>query len=263
VYPPAQIPVWQQSVPWVELAAVEVAGVAPMPHPGGDRSSLGLPDGPRLALVFGEPHAAKDLATAVEAFDGLDGWHLVVAGRCADAIAASGTDVPTNVTLLAGPATEYTRKLLHHMCDAAILSFIPGHRYDSGTLADAIAVGLPVVVSTPSLAAGTVERFGVGVTFPAGDTGALTDALASLPTADAGAPDSGPFDKARSALSFTTLAGTYLAAAGLAVASVTEAGPHETRSTENRSTENRSTENRSTGTSSTGTGDKTGDQAPE
>jgi glycosyltransferase involved in cell wall biosynthesis len=224
VYPPAQMPVWQRAVPWVELAAVEVAGVAPMPNPGGDRASLGLPDGPSLALVFGEPHVLrKDLVTVVKAFDGLDHWHLVVAGRCADSIAATVTSLPANVTLLTGAATEHQRFLLHHLCDAAILSFVPGHRYDSGTLADAIAAGLPVVVSTPSLAADTVERFGVGTTFLAGDAHALGTALASLPTCDPAA-----FDAARQVLSFTTLAATYLQAAGLTNSETTGPAPGAT-----------------------------------
>lgn len=244
VYPASQIPLWQQTVPWVDVAAVEVAGVADMPRPAGDRANLGVPDGPRLALVFGEPHAAKDLATAVQAFEGFDGWHLLVAGRSADWIADwlanTGAALPANVTLLPGPATEHTRLLAHHLADAAILSFIPGHRYDSGTLADAIAVGLPVVVSTPSLAAGTVERFAIGATFPAGDATALAAALQALPTAgdptqtsDSAATSDPPatrsnfdagFDAARHTLSFTTLAGIYLDAAGL-VATTARADP--------------------------------------
>jgi glycosyltransferase involved in cell wall biosynthesis len=222
----------------VDVAAVEVAGVADMPRPTGDRASLGVPDDRRLALVFGEPHAAKDLATAVQAFEGLDSWHLLVAGRSAnwiaDWLATTGMSVPANVTLLPGPATEHIRLLAHHLADAAILSFIPGHRYDSGTLADAIAVGLPVVVSTPSLAAGTVERFAIGATFPAGDATALAAALQALPTAGDPTATSDPaeprlnfdagFDAARHALSFTTLAGIYLDAAGL-VATTDRAAP--------------------------------------
>jgi hypothetical protein len=93
---------------------------------------------------------------------------------------------------------------------------------------------VPVVVSTPSLAAGTVERFAIGATFPAGDATALAAVLEALPTAGDLTETSDPtatrsnfdagFDAARHALSFTTLAGIYLDAAGL-VATTARAVP--------------------------------------
>lgn len=74
-----------------------------------------------------------------------------------------------------------TRSLAFEAADIAVLSFVAGYRRNSGTFMDAMAHGVPVIVSSESLAADLTERYRVGTTFTAGDAGSLHGALGRVP----------------------------------------------------------------------------------
>ena len=82
-----------------------------------------------------------------------------------------------------GYATEQMRDLLYSAADLAVLSFVEGLDVDSGTLADAIAWGVPVVCSARSSPAALVSEYDVGVVFEPGDEAALIAAVRAAPAA--------------------------------------------------------------------------------
>ena len=190
---------WEETAPW--LRPVRFPFIAARRHdPIPDaRARRGLPADVPLALAFGQ-HPGKDPDVVWEAFTALPEWQLVVAGsRAADTYRAwaarAQPEGPTPI-LVDGFVDETTRAELHAAADLMVMSFRPDVRADSGNLVDAVSWGLPIVCSSPCPSADTVERYGLGRVFAAGDPAALAVAVRSAPRH----PDPDGLARARSEL---------------------------------------------------------------
>ena len=172
---------WHDVVPYLDAVTIPVAGtreIAPAPDA---RARLGLGDGDRVALLFGEP-VLKQRDVVLDAFDTLDDWTLAVGGPVADGIEPARHCHP-----FPGVVTDETRDLLFSAADLVVLSFPPAYRNNSGTLMDAISVGVPVVCSDDAAAAEIVTRFRLGTKFTNGDVVALAEAVRRTPATIAAA----------------------------------------------------------------------------
>ncbi len=218
---------WSADAPWGEPVALPIGVTGLVPSPGGvattaptaaDPFDPGLPDWVRRALCFGAPHRAKDPVTVWRAFRALPGWGLIVAGEGAAAAyrawAATepGPSGAPEAVLVDGYVDEATKHALYAAADLAVLAFRPDWWEDSGTLAEAIDHGLPVVCSDRSSPAEAVTRYGLGVVFRAGDPDALVAAVQGL----GAAPDPDGLARARADLAVGAVAEGWLAALGLA-----------------------------------------------
>jgi glycosyltransferase involved in cell wall biosynthesis len=174
---------WTLAAPFLDPAIGPTAGSRFREPLADARTQLGFDASESLALVYGFPHAEKDLAVVDRAFAGLEDWRLVVAGQKAVAyrklppIARVG---PSPI-LFPGHLDDATVGLLHSAADLAVLSFEPNYERESGTLLEAISWGLPVVCSGQSEPATAVARFHLGKLFEPGDAEALAHAVRSAP----------------------------------------------------------------------------------
>jgi glycosyltransferase involved in cell wall biosynthesis len=205
---------WMACAAWLEPCLVPFATVRerePIPEA---RVRLGLPPDKRVALLFGAPHGGKSPEVVWQAFSTLDEWVLVIGGGgAADAYREwelTNGRCTNRPILIEGYTDESTKNLLHAAADLVILSYKPGHHIDSGTIADVIAWGLPVVCSAGCAAAELVEEHGLGPTFDPSDVDSLVVAVRSLPAA----PDQRGLATAREALSARRLAEASLKALG-------------------------------------------------
>jgi hypothetical protein len=202
---PLWLPGWRASAAYLDPVVLPIAGTRSFVRQPHAKTDLGLPEGRRCALLFGS-EASKDLNAVLEAFDGVDGWTLIVAGRVADEITETHTTRRDLVTL-PGYVDDATRDLLLSAADLIVLSFEPGHRRNSGTLMDAISAEVPVLCSSGSAASELVERFRLGETFTPGDASSLAAKVVALPR------ESPPgFGDAQQALSNRNIAAQQLAA---------------------------------------------------
>jgi glycosyltransferase involved in cell wall biosynthesis len=168
--------------PELPAAVLAQSGTRPVPPlDGSARARLGLDPEVRVLLHFGASHGSRDANPVTAALARRDDWQLVIAGQLAaniDPSAYHGWSRPAVV--LAGAVDQATRHDLWSAADAAVLSFAPGYRRNSGTLMDAISYAVPVVCSSRSLAGDVVEEFGLGTCFAPGDAASLSAALDRL-----------------------------------------------------------------------------------
>ena len=142
---------------------------------------LGIPPARRIALLFGAGHGDKDGETVAASFRTLDDWQLLIVGRAASSSEINSAHWRVPPVVISGFVDGETRSLAFEAADVVVLSFVAGYRRNSGTFMDAMAHGVPVVVSEDSIAADLTERYGVGVTFIAGDSDSLQQALGRVP----------------------------------------------------------------------------------
>jgi glycosyltransferase involved in cell wall biosynthesis len=144
---------------------------------------LGIPPARPIALLFGAGHGDKDRETVAASFRTLDDWQLLIVGRAASRSEIDSAHWRVPPVVIGGFVDGETRSLAFEAADIVVLSFVAGYRRNSGTFMDAMAHGVPVVVSEDSVAADLTERYGVGVTFIAGDSDSLQQALGRVPAA--------------------------------------------------------------------------------
>ncbi len=141
-----------------------------------------------------------------QAFAGLADWTLVVGG-----LIAGEVDPSTRVLTFPGVCSDHTRDLLFAAVDVVVLAFTPDYRNNSGTLMDAISIGVPVVCPDDATVAETVVKFRLGGTFHNGDPLDLARAVGEQPRAIA--PED--LGAARRELSNTAVARRQLVVLGL------------------------------------------------
>jgi glycosyltransferase involved in cell wall biosynthesis len=218
------IAAWKLRCPGELFGLLRLAGAvhpAPQPHA---RTLLGLPEQGRIAVVFGAHHKDKQPMVAIEAIKLRPHWTLVVVGQGADFLISSLApgERPANLLLRPGAVSNSERSLWHQSADAAVLSFVPNYRRNSGTLMDALSARCPVVVSDQSFAADLAMKYGLGEVFAAGDAAALAAAL------DRVSPlDQTVIDAAFADLGNERLARDHLAAVGRLAPSNQSATPLE------------------------------------
>jgi glycosyltransferase involved in cell wall biosynthesis len=171
---------WASLVPFLDPIALPIAGVRPMQRAADARARLGLHRHDKIALLFGADHRRKHPQVAIDAFEHLEGWTVVIAGTIADRVEVP-TQADATVVRFPGHIDDATRDLLLSAADLMILSFLPGSYMNSGTLMDAISMGVPVVCSAESAAAEIVERYRLGMVFAPGDAVSLADAVRHAP----------------------------------------------------------------------------------
>ena len=143
------------------------------------RERLGIGAEERIALLFGAGHPEQDPDVVEQAFaDGrLAEVGLVVAGLIVRLL-----ERPEAARLaFAGFVSAAERDDLFAAADLVLLSFRDGFSRDSATLMDAVARGLPVVVSGGASAADVVARHGLGEVFVPGDVDSFVDAVLRAP----------------------------------------------------------------------------------
>jgi glycosyltransferase involved in cell wall biosynthesis len=171
--------VWAQHAPCLDPIVLAIAGVRILPRVPDSRRALGLDAGAKIALCFGHEDS-KLPQTAIEALTGLDDWMLVIAGRSAENIDNRNTDA-RRLVLFPGHVEDAVRDMLLSAADLMILSFVTGFRRNSGTLMDAISVGVPIVCTADTAPAALVRRYHLGELFTAGDAASLADAVRRAP----------------------------------------------------------------------------------
>ncbi|MDQ1429641.1 MAG: hypothetical protein QOF40_243 [Actinomycetota bacterium] len=196
---------WAKQVPYLDPVVLPIAGVREVTPEPDARVHLGLDEHARVALLFGDRYS-KDRATVLAAFCRLPGWTLVIAGRVAEGLASSA-----NVVIMSGVVSDATRDGLFAAADLVVLSFSADYRSNSGTLMDAISLGVPVVCTEDAAAARIVQRYRLGVGFTGGDVSSLVDAVHRAPGAIAPAD----LESARTALSNRAVARGQLSAMGI------------------------------------------------
>jgi glycosyltransferase involved in cell wall biosynthesis len=187
---------WAEWARFLDPIVLPIAGARTLERSEHARTRLGLPAHGRIALFFGADQS-KDPATVLEAFRHLDGWTLVIAGQISDTV-----EVPLSgdVLLRGGHLSDERRDLLLSAADLMVFSFVRDYRRDSGTLMDAISVGVPVVCSGESAAAEIVRRYRLGNVFEPGDSASLAEAVRDAPASIA------PADLARARADCSNLA---------------------------------------------------------
>jgi len=178
---------WAERLPDVPVEVRQITGM----QPAGDfeerhadrrraRERLGLPGDARVFLLFGAGHAQQRPEVVERAFrrHELADVRLVVGGTISDRLHA-----PDEVAALVVPGyvSNEQRNELFAAADAIVLSFRDGYERESGSFADAVSHGLPVVVSRGCLAADVAERLGIGVVFEPDDEDSLVDAIRRVP----------------------------------------------------------------------------------
>jgi glycosyltransferase involved in cell wall biosynthesis len=83
--------------------------------------------------------------------------------------------------LFDGYASQELKHLLYSAADLVVLSFRPSFNFDSGSLADTVGWGLPVVCSDHCQPGESVARLGLGPVFEAGNSESLVEAVRSAP----------------------------------------------------------------------------------
>jgi glycosyltransferase involved in cell wall biosynthesis len=165
---------WNERVPYLDPVVVPIAGTRRVEREPDARKRLGLPAG-RLALLFGEP-ALKQRDLVFDALAPIDDWTLVVGGPIAD-----GIEDATRLLTFPGVLPDETRDLLFSAVDLVVLAFRTDYRNNSGTLMDAISIGVPVVCSDDAAVAQIVTRYRLGTTFHNGDPADLARAVHTAP----------------------------------------------------------------------------------
>jgi glycosyltransferase involved in cell wall biosynthesis len=209
---------WAKRVPDLPVSVLRIAGVDPrdvvddpatrVAMRASARARLGLGAEERIALLFGAGHPEQDPEVVARAFADprLHEFGLVAAGRIADQLG----DVDGVRLAVPGFVSMPQRDDLFAAADLVVLSFRDGHVRDSATLTDAIARGLPVVVSGNSTPAELVVRFGLGVVFAPSDVDALVGAVLSAPAE----LDTEVIRIAQAEMSYSALARDFLALVG-------------------------------------------------
>lgn len=181
---------WGSALPGSEVRRLWVTGARSTTPQPDVRERLGLPQGARFALIFGADHGAKDLPPVLELFAGWEAegvapeWHLLAgggAGTFAENWQGQHGVQLARVHVFPGFVSEQVRNDLHDAADVVILSFHPGWSADSGTLADAVAWGKPVVCSDNCGPAVIARSLGIGTFFESGSMRSLGEALQSSP----------------------------------------------------------------------------------
>ncbi len=142
------------------------------------RVALNLHADDKVALLFGTGHRGQSPEVVVEAFRQRPDWQLVIGGKvCARLSAASLEDWETPPLMFGTFVEESVRDNLFASSDLAVLSFVPDFELTSGTVMDAASLGVPILASSGSLAAGLVEQSGAGEVFQAESSQSLLEAL--------------------------------------------------------------------------------------
>jgi glycosyltransferase involved in cell wall biosynthesis len=158
------------------------------------RAAMGLPDNAFVFLCVARHHPQKDFPTLLSAFRELRrrhpsrDLHLVIAGRDAEGLRPRIGDLAGSVHLCQFGAENPARGVptlppdklvgLYLAADAFVLSsLLEGF---SSALVEAMAAGLPVVVTEAPGIRGVVEHEREALLVPVGDPGALTDGLQRL-----------------------------------------------------------------------------------
>jgi glycosyltransferase involved in cell wall biosynthesis len=204
---------WQEDAPWAEPVTIPLATVVQRDRLRNARSDLGLRNDERVAIYFGAIYAAKDSDTVWEAFEALPGWRLIAAGPGVEKsyrkwLLRRLNEPHRHPMILNGFVDEQTKDLLYSAADLAVISFRRGRTDDSATVTDAISWGIPMVCSDPGHASETVQRYGLGELFAAGDPTSLAAAVRRAPNS----PDSKALQAARNELSLRRMACRCLAA---------------------------------------------------
>lgn len=211
---PSQLDVWTRVMPWLDPVQVPFIASRERLPIADARERLGLDPSARVALLFGARHGLKDYDVVWSAFAACPTWHLVVAGGGAMASfekwRSRTADTSFAPTVIDGFVGDETRDLLHAAADVVVLSFKPGAHSDSGTLADAVSWGLPVVCSSDCYAGEIVRRLGLGPMFDSGDVESLRRALDDVPRS----PDPEAVSRARDEFSSRSMAERHLRALG-------------------------------------------------
>jgi glycosyltransferase involved in cell wall biosynthesis len=203
---PAGSAAWRTYRPWLRTDLIPMAGVAEVTPERRDRarSKMGLdPDRP-IALTFGTVHSGKDVRTITLAFSGDDApAHLVATGlgiqQVFDDVRRDHPEVTfPHVTILDGPQTDEVKRLLHSCADYVVLSFPRDLVVDSGSLADAVAYGLPVCCSLECSTGEVVREHGLGLLFSAGDPDSLRERAHQMATFAVRPEDRAHFAESRS-----------------------------------------------------------------
>jgi glycosyltransferase involved in cell wall biosynthesis len=158
------------------------------------RASLGVAEGQALVICFGEVKPYKGIDLLLDAIALLPGAPqralVVIAGLPTDRAHAEQLDARRRALGEAGRAVRLDFRYLpaadvDRLFRAADLCVLPYRRvYQSGVLSQALAFGVPAVVTDVGGIADTVRRTGAGVVTPAGDAPALARALDDLIASD-------------------------------------------------------------------------------
>ncbi|WP_232791208.1 hypothetical protein [Streptomyces kanasensis] len=159
----------------------------------GGRTAFAIPDEATAVCVVGGWWPYKDIATIDAALACLTApLHVLVCGTpLDDTVLARWHQLPhVRLHTVPGPVADEILRLVYGAADAALVARHPGVGKESGLVMDAARLGVPLIVSEhdPALTARLADQPWVW-SFPAGDAGALAEALDKL-SADAPArPD--------------------------------------------------------------------------
>ncbi|WP_411574889.1 hypothetical protein [Streptomyces fradiae] len=159
----------------------------------GGRTAFAIPDDATAVCVVGGWWPYKDIAVIDAALARLTApLHVLVCGTpLDDAVLARWHRMPhVRLHTVPGPVAGEILRLVYGAADAALVARHPGVGKESGLVMDAARLGVPLIVSEhdPDLTARLAGQPWVW-SFPAGDAGALAEALDKL-SADAPArPD--------------------------------------------------------------------------
>jgi glycosyltransferase involved in cell wall biosynthesis len=133
-------------------------------------------DGRPVVLLFGLLRPYKGLGTLLEAWRGVQGAQLWIAGRPMMAL----PPVPDGVTMVPRFIGAAEAQALIARADVMVLPYTRTERFDmSGVLAAALGAGRPTVLSDIG-GFSEVAATGAALLVPPGDSAALHDALAEL-----------------------------------------------------------------------------------
>jgi len=187
---------WASSGLGLPVFTVDFASAPPAERTPDARTALGIAPEARVLLMFGANHRFKTPEVVWECFaddaspstaassPSTGDWHLLIGGAMADRYLdwCSQTGRSSQrVTARGGYATEEERRRFLSAADAIVLSFVVDSTIDSGTLADAVSFGIPIVASDRCRTGDAVSNLGLGPTFDVTSTASFAAALAGVP----------------------------------------------------------------------------------
>jgi glycosyltransferase involved in cell wall biosynthesis len=193
--------------PFLDPVVLRIAGTRALGRRPDARERLGLAASGRIALFFGSKDS-KHPQAVFDAFSTLEGWTLVVAGEL---VASVDPRANPDVVRSSNRVSNESRDLFLSAADLMVLSFPDDYGHNSGTLMDAISVGVPVVCSARSAPADIVTRYRLGSLFVPDDSASLADAVRRAPAA----VDPADLARARADRSNVSVARDQLLAVGL------------------------------------------------
>lgn len=168
-----------ECLPDAQVVSIPLIGSSPVQvDRARARDDLGVDPGTSVAVLFGAGHPDQAPQVVLEAFGARPDWQLVIGGEvCAklDRRRVAAWERPP--VMFGGFVEESVRDALYGAADLAVLSFVAGYQLRSGTVMDAASHGLPIIVSSGSLAADLVTETGAGEVFEAESAEGLVEAL--------------------------------------------------------------------------------------